>query len=783
MRPNRGAVAIAASAFAALLTGSLGPHAALAQSLSQSASRADATLTTLRGQLTDASNQYLRPEQVLREQSFSAAFSNARYLYATGDWANCATQLYDAVEDEGNASNPSYAEARFMLGDSLFHERNYLGARRYLEGVTSGPFVVDATLRRLEIAIALGQRDALSGLNAELDRVAGSSDSSRIAYVRGKGEYYDGDYTGAATRFEQVSPSSAVYDMAQYMLGVTYARLGRLGDARSAFVAIQSRLASSTDSAAVEIRELAILGEGRIYYEEQDWLSALDAYLRVPRGSARYPDALYETSWTQIQQGNVVEDDDVLQRQYWATALNNLQILTLVTNRNSRFMAEAQLVRGDLLMRIARYDEAVQEFQSVADQFFPVEAEMREIVERHDDLSAFLDAAVNANSGTLRLPSVVQPWLQSDERLNRALGSLQDVEGLQGEIDEARQLIARLDAALNTGARVNAFPRSREGWGRVLEIQGSATELATQLVDAAAATVVPRIDAQSNVEYTQLHARRVELQRRVASLPRTFAAYDEREHQAIADLNQRILDVHRSELQIQAARADLEALRQMYFDGDLRTREDSTTVRARMNAEERRLDEQEAAAEALRNDLLVRQVAVGLGDGANATERAARAEFMSALGDEAAFLASRRSAAPGDSGAFDDVARILRDLRQLDADCEGFYVQIDRLVVEQTAALRDQLERERASIERDERLLATASVDVQRTAGQVAYAAFNGVYERFSNLTLRASLGVLDVAWHQKEALTDSIDDLFEERNQSLRELDADFAELLEDHR
>ena len=66
-------------------------------------------------------------------------------------------------------------------------------------------------------------------------------------------------------------------------------------------------------------------------------------------------------------------------------------------------------------------------------------------------------------------------------------------------------------------------------------------------------------------------------------------------------------------------------------------------------------------------------------------------------------------------------------------------------------------------------------------AGEVAQDAFVGIHRRFRDLTMRAYLGVIDVSWEEKETLTHRIEELFEQRNEALRILDADFSELLEE--
>jgi hypothetical protein len=430
------------------------------------------------------------------------------------------------------------------------------------------------------------------------------------------------------------------------------------------------------------------------------------------------------------------------------------------------------------------YDEAVVEFVAVADETYPIERELREIGASYQhNRDAFYDALVNPAEASLRLPAAAVPFVDANPEVERALRATQDVVETRADLAETEQLIEQLDVALNSGGRINAFPSLREGWGQALEIQVLATELAIRLVDAEGNTVTPGLAGDAGREFEALHRRRLEAQSSLEDAPRTFAEIGEREQQVLSDINDYLLDVHRTQLEIGRGRDDVNALREMYIeraganpDSDLRS------MRAEIDHWERVLDFAEADADELRRDLLVQQVNVGIGDEVGAFERVRRAQFLQALREEAGFLAMQRGAVPaGDGNALNAAQAVLADLETIDGECESFYGQIDRLVAEQTAGLRDLLERERAAVESYDARLAQVDAETRSTTSDVAYAAFQDVYFQFSELTLRASLGIIDVAWQQKEELTVTIERLFEERNQSIRELDADFAELLED--
>ena len=776
-----------AVALAAICGAFAAANDAHAQSLADEVDRVDREVTTLQGRLNQLGPQYLRPEGVLRAYTFANAYIDARYYFQLEDYAATAEVLQPIVEDPANQSEQRYPEVVFLLAESLFLRDDLLMAGRYYEQLAdSRQFGLEAARRRLEIALQMGRYDSLERLFRDLDSRAGAGVDDEIAFVRGKALYFQGRYVDAVTALGAVTAGSLLYDKSRYFVGVCHTRLGQLDRAHSEFDGILARLGEPTDSDTDDlrsVRELAMIAKGRLFYEEREWLEALGFYSNVPRHSIHYPAALYELAWTQIRQGNGSQDD-ALRDQYLNTALNNLEILQLVANDESRFQSQARLLRGDLLIRMEEYEDAVVEFARVADETYPIERELREIRDSYEnDRNAFYDALVSPSEASLRLPAAAVPFVDSNPDVERALRATQDVLETRADVAETQQLIEQLDVALNSGGRINAFPLLREGWGQTLEIQAQATDLATALVDAEGAVIAPGLDGANLREFQVLNGRRLDLQAGLIEVPRTFAEIGEREQGVLNEINEHLLGVHRVQLEAERARDDLAALREMMIESvGSRSNEQERSMRAQLERELRNLDAADHAADELRRELLVEQVNVGLSDDVGSAERLRRAQFLQALREESAFLAANLAVAPASDGASLAAAvSLFGEIDAIDEECERVYTQIDRLVAEQTAGLRDLLERERAAVESYEARVAALDSETRSTTADVAYAAFRDVYFQFSELTLRASLGIIDVAWQEKEELTVTIERLFDERNQSIRELDADFAELLEE--
>ena len=75
--------------------------------------------------------------------------------------------------------------------------------------------------------------------------------------------------------------------------------------------------------------------------------------------------------------------------------------------------------------------------------------------------------------------------------------------------------------------------------------------------------------------------------------------------------------------------------------------------------------------------------------------------------------------------------------------------------------------------------LETLRSEGARLTGSVAQASFGRVRDRLNGIMMRANIGVLDVAWQQKEELTKEIGELVRRRQDALSVIDADFEEIL----
>ena len=731
-----------------------------------------ADVSSLQGELARLQTEYLRPQRLDRNLDLAGRLAEAQLRYFLQEWDTAAAMLVEIVENREFQSLAGWNDARFYLADSLFEDRNFTLSRSVFEEILEtgdAEYSLDASRRLLEIALALNEYDRLDELFASMQQRAGTAATPEISYVRGKALYFQGRDDEALASMSQVSADHRLYDRAQYFVGVILTRGGRYGESLAVFESLAGRLSDSTASDARDLLDLATLAIGRVHYEQQQWAEARFAYENIDLESARIDVATYERAWTQIREGSIRE------------AIRTLEFLEVVA-RNPRYASEAALLRGDLYMRLQRYGEAVELFEAVADSYAPAEEQLRATLESAREPSAFFNALIDPETVTLRLPTEVEPWVEEDSALDRALVMVADRDRLVTDIDACRVIIEELEAVLTGASGAGLFPVFREGWGRVVELQGRVVLTRALLVDAEAAAVMERLGASSRTQYAQVHERRMQLQGQFLQSPRTFDEIAESAQRATDVLNEDELEIFRSTQEVEGLLDELGALERLLQRQVLsreRTQGEASRLQAQLDEVESELRVELEESDRLIEAMRIRQLQTSRSTDVGSAERELRRRLTEVLNEERGLLRSSRTG--GSDVDFTRFDQLHETLDGVDSGVETFFSEIGRMVAEQTADVRATLGEERAALDRYEAALDRDQAAIDELAGEIAIASFMDVQQRFSALTMRANLGILDVAWREKEDISDRITELFGERDREYRIMDADFAEIREE--
>lgn len=696
------------------------------------------------------------------------------------DYLRAAILFTDIVDHY--PTHRAYPEALFLLGESLYLAGDYLGARkRYAKVIDRGdeapfaPYLQPSLSRLIQIAIHTRDFEDIDGYFSRLEAIPSASLTVTTAYYRAKYLY------SRAVPVDEVrnAPENAAVE------GID---LGRLEQARRGFVAIPNGSEYSlrakyfvatihilrteyfdaiaalsgvlgqtpANDAESDVVELTYLGLGRLYFETDQLEQAIEAYRAVPQTSPHFDHALYELAWCYIRLGDAVQ------------AERSLEVLS-VAAPDSPLNADGKVLRGDLLARAGRYQEAEVVFDEVLDTFGPIRDDLERKRVEHPDLHAYFRGVVRENLDDFDiddfLPREAQRWIELEADHERALGVLADLSESTEMVDETEELAERITAVLAAPNRVAVFSDLRRQRERVTSFRNRAVLTRAALIEAESQRLGDR-----GGQVKRARSERRTLQASLGAMPVDTEEFVDRDLETIehfraaeGDLTALRVEMLGLEARIVASRATLPSLDPAKVN--------PKSLEADLEAHEADIERYEAELVAIRRKLEVGRLHVGVGDKRYRADDERRDAFIAAVNRE------RRAAGSAGSdydSTFRRVAAIEQRLDQRDAE---IVAAVERRAAEMMVVVREEtanLERYRVAL----RGLEEETVDV---VGAVTYLNFNRIHKRFFDLVLRADVGKIDVAWARREDHRLRIDALSRERARELQALDDEFRDVMDE--
>lgn len=726
-------------------------------------------------QIDQLEDNYLRPALLRSEFELETRLNDAKVSYMMEDYGRAAILFVGLVNRDEAEELDSYREALYLLGDSLYQERNFLAARKYFRQVVDrgrGRYYQRSVAKLLDLAARTHSYEGLEDLYDTLDAEAEVSPAAH--YARAKLLYDQGEL-GEARRFFQKAAADEEYRLrAEYFRGVAFVADGQFSNARQVFEEIVEERGdeASGDSEIRKILDLCYLGLGRIAYEQEEYDLAIDAYQHLKRDSEYFDEMLYELTWTFIAQEN------------YEAASRVTDIFLYTSNPEPTFIPKVQLLRSDLLLRLQKYDEARDSYQDVVDSFDPVSEELAEFAERERDLDTFFEELVEAELRGERpnyLPRMVQQWVDQSADLEEAKLTIADLADARDDIEDSYRDVERMEARLESGAEVESFPELAEGVRVAVELESRLISLRQDLVETEYEMTSSAMSSEQRREWEELEAEVDDLRERYQQMPKSSAEVRERRDR----VEQRFEDLHveldRVQHELDAQNEQLDAIDDYLDNPDAHGLDDEDLdeiEQKRTKARERISTLRELESE-LRREVEVARERIGMGDKTTRREQETRREYAEMLQRQRDFLEEIDSEAGQiDRDQLDDLQSARRKLPELEERLQSFFERMDELVGERAEELRRELASEREYLEMlDEEVVALTNQSIEVTA-QVARLSFEQAKRNFQDLVMRGDIGLIDVAWQKKEDITDEINDLFEDRSAELKALQESFEEV-----
>ena len=732
-----------------------------------------------REQVSNLEERYLKPELLQARYKLEARYNDAKVNYFLKDYESTALQLVDVIARSKPSTFASWREAHYLLGDSLFELRNFLAAKKYLQVVVDagpGDHYAESIQRLLDIADVLGDYEGVDAYYAKLEAQSGDKGKAALQYARAKSLYRQKRYGDAAAAFERAARSKPFNFTGTYFAGVSLVAQEKFAEAMKRFGEVtQMKASNSTER---YLKELAYLSLGRLAYESGSFDQAIDYYQRVPRANKHFDRALYELTWTLVQ------------KERYAAALRNVEILLSLIDPDPRLEANARLLQADLASRSKEYGQAVENYEVVIDKYAPLRQQMRQVAAAQQDLQAFFQEvaidtlAAPEESG---LPELVQEWfsdsathwLANSPAMSKARFAVSDMSEVEEDIEDTLHLLDQMDARLTSGARVKTFPKMHAGMLLAVEMENQALDIRNRLLQLEAQELQGAMTPEEKATWELLQTDFEVLSRKYAKVPRTAEKMEQREANVSGAYDELQASLDRVGYDIAGIRAQLKAIEVFREEGDRPplSKADREAVDRMVLELKSDLVEYEKIREDLRKEVALAGQQTGGDDTVRQLEGDLRDQMRRQIKKQQNFLATIRGRG-GDAGKLQRIAQLREQLPPMERELVSFHQKMNKLLDIKVVDLQTTIGAERELLQARADELVRMRESSRQVTGEVVHDYFVRSYEQIDDIVLRADVGRTDVLFQRKEDQSQEIDQLFEDRTNELNLLEKTFQQV-----
>ena len=694
-------------------------------------------------------------------------------LYELKNYEAAATIFLDITEKY--PTSPEYPEALYFLADSLYLKRDFLSARRYFEKTVEtgarAKHYQQALQRLIELSLYTGDYAPVDSYLQQLGNAGASDPNSSVPYVKGKYFFFRQRYDDAIATLSAIPRASTYWFQAQYFVGASKVASQRPGEAVQVFDALSKAEAKSDSQKRVV--ELAHLALGRVYYDQGQLSAATNEYSKIAQTSDAFADSLFEGAWVAVKD------------KLYAKAFRALDLLLTVQPTGPQ-APEVKLLIGNLHIRQGEWEKATDSFTATRNEYEKVKADMDEALKKQGDSEAFFRDLIKRNLAkfdiTVYLPPSAAKWAEKDpdiERLGHVTG---DIAELKKSLAESEDILARVEKAMDTPARVNIFPELAHARTTAMQTHNQLIELENLLIQKER-QLTAGVMGSDRAELDRTSAERQRMEKQIAELPKGPDSYDERMKRAREALDG--LDKQAVELNVAIASYTAERVAiEIYFKAS--NQQGSAEVMATF---EKQLADVKAAEEELvhtqsqlRTDIAEASQAVGVDDAQMQAEAGLKRQYADAMAHEHELLARARDRlSQGERGKVDQIEEILARARNAEGSIASFNSRIDGLIDTRLQEFRGTVAEEKVNLAKYEGTLGGYGGEAVDVGGGVTAQSFKNIADRFYQIVVRADVGIIDVAWALKQTKTDENSRLVREKKRELKLLDDEFKEVLKE--
>lgn len=742
--------------------------------------------------------QTYRQFRVVGKVGLNKRLSDGQINFLLKDYLRASIILLDAVEHPQYRGRDAWIEAVYYLAESLYYNRNFAGATKYYQTLVQyrRKYSDQALVRLMEIAAKTKKYNWLNQFFQQAQQLPEGALRDKIYYLWAKSVYDQGQLSQAQQLFNQLSSNGAYHARAQYFLGVislqTLPQSQSIPDALRRFQLALQKLPNKQEQ---KLRDVIFLSLGRLYLEQGQNNKALDAYRQIDRRSHVFDQALYEICWCYIRRGQTYKTKYLKQREF-QRALQALEIL-LAFLPESPFYPNAQILQGHLQLQLAPFQDKNQEkmfsqamasYQALATRYRGVYQEMDQLVQSRSNPQAFFAELISRQLDQFQVSSVIPKdavrWMSNEELMGQTLVMLRDLREMKEMLESNKQIIQRLESALALGEQIDLSPSLKQARLQGTTLRNDIVQIQTRLNSMMLALVSSKMSPEERTNYQRMQRRLRDLSLLYLQTPKTSTELLGRSKAVLKRIEQLQARLHNLTIQLDYANRYLNTVRKWLVENpDAQQLNTSQRNELRTDANElelqiRNLREEHAK---LNNELELANIELGYA-AANQQEQAIQNEYQRLLLQEKQLLEQLKTRLSLDEQQqLSEIQGYQERLQTARRQLRRFFSRLQQESFRFRVDVQNKLTQEKNKQEQYRSQISALEQDSKGLASQIAYNSFVSVRKKFYDLVLRAEVGVIDVAWQEKQTIQTERLRLTNEKNRELKVLDSEFRDILEE--
>ncbi len=730
---------------------------------------ADNTQSQVRLVLSEIRNTIARERRYPVDQRFVEAM----LAYDRGNLPVASVLFYDLVWNPEFQRSTDYYEALYRLGASLYKQRNYRGAKRYLDQVlrrTGGPHFEDALQSLADIAIRLRNFNEVTQYASHLNTVPPGPRRSELVYQFGRSFLAASRIDDARKYLSQVGVGEKPWTAARFYLGALHVQDGKLEEARRAFGDVISA-STSQDTASRPpqiVTDYAQIAVARIEMHEKRFKEAISAYLRIDRSSPLFEEALFELSACYVAAENP------------KAALGSLDLL-LLTVSDDNLAVEAAVLRGRINLMLKEYDAADGSYKDVVDRFSAINGEMARFAQSSQLLEQFFTWLLHRGGEDY---AVVRPvservarFVERDPDMGRVVALFDEMATEKRDVKQSARLAETLTVALQSNTRLETFPALRDKWLSLLEAENKLVAIGQNTIALLSRQGQSALSPDDRARAQGLMALNAKLYAAFQQMPATARAYNMRQTRIDSQMSEMAAQISLMRGQLTSQRDELQSIEKLLNDrlygADAVNLSKDRENQIRAGLEEQRHEIRRIGREIdkLSGDVEVDATRLGSNDDINANESRLRAALLANQRSIQALYGSAMTRASMTPDQVQRLAGVRARIDQTLIEIAGGFREIDGRVREKTAEMTKVLEHEKGNIAEYQATVAEYEEESRRIARDIGFYLIRKAQGHLADIVLEADLGLVDVAWQRKQDKQAKVRELQDERAAKVKSL------------